>query len=95
MTEAREVEEVRAAPPPPAKPCLVTREAILEALQAWAATQGLSWDEENQLPEPVCGGCTSPINVWDGEDACPDCDDCLDCCWDNHAGEPHAPEVRQ
>ena len=58
-------------------------------LQVWAFEQGYSWDHDHHLPEPKCGGCESPINVWDGEDACPDCDDCESCCWDNHGGQPH------
>ena len=62
-------------------------------LMAWALAQGYSWDEDHQLPEPKCGGCGTPINVWDGEDACPDCDDCQDCCEENHGDEPHGSGV--
>lgn len=59
--------------------------------QLWAEVNDLSWDADNECPEPVCGGCGIPINVADGEEGCPDCWDCTECCEDNHAGEPHAP----
>lgn len=60
-------------------------------LRSFALAHGMSWDDESGLPEPVCGSCGSPINVWHGDDACQDCQDCEDCCWENHAGEPHGP----
>jgi hypothetical protein len=69
---------------------LTTQEAVLAALQTWAADKGMSWDADHNLPEPRCGSCGLPINIWDGEDACRACDDCESCCWDNHGGEPHA-----
>jgi hypothetical protein len=72
------------------QPNLFTKPGILAAMRAWAEGLGLSWDADNDLPEPVCGGCKSPINIWDGEEACPDCDDCETCCWDNHGDAPHA-----
>ena len=58
-------------------------------LREWALRMGYSWDSDHELPEPFCGGCGSPINVNDGEAACPDCTDCESCCWDNHGGDPH------
>lgn len=58
-------------------------------LKEWALKQGYSWDADNEMPEPICGSCGSPMNVWDGEEACSDCDDCEDCCWENHGGDPH------
>lgn len=59
--------------------------------QLWTEVNDLSWDADNECPEPVCSGCGTPINVADGEEGCRDCWDCEDCCEDNHAGEPHAP----
>ena len=67
----------------------------VQAVKDWALARGYSWDEDHGLPEPKCGGCGSPINVWDGEDACPDCNDCEECCWDNHGGEPHSVMARR
>lgn len=58
-------------------------------LEKWALDNGLSWDNDNGLPEPVCPSCGSPINVWDGETGCTQCWDCETCCWDNHGGEAH------
>lgn len=86
---AAHMQEAGFRPDTPGEPLDVAR------LEAWASAQGYSWDADSKLPEPECGGCGIPINVWDGEDACPDCDDCETCCWDNHGGEPHAVMARR
>lgn len=67
--------------------------SVQEAFTAIAEAKRLLAAPNVAASGTACTGCGYQDDPEDGDSSmCRDCGDCTDCCWENHAGEPHAPQ---